>query len=889
MARQATEKLKLEQEKAQRTLAEKDRIWAAKVESLEIELKAFKTTSAATMGQVTDKDRFYNALRTQLVEEIERLERTHKQREEEMMIENNNLQAEIESLNHFLNEAKKKECDLELSFKKQLEAALSERDASISSLKEQLAEEKVRADDYLYKLNDSKEELKSLQEQAQTCSKSKLDEMLRTQQDELEAEKRKFLTQLKRVEELSQEKLAERNDAIKGMELQLTEELKVADQKYRTAISEKRSLEAQLKTFLESSQEKEARLKSQCDSLETTLNLLLGEGLSKETHVKALVAQLTAELLELQKTFDQREQDLTEDAKKIVEERRAVQETIDKAYAEISRNVAPQEFANVYEAQKRELEFTLRELAEKSAELGELKDKEAAGLKGSRKAISATLDSFQNFMKKSKQVEDKLRGELKALVAAVKKADESHTLEEEATTAQVAALNEELKKLRIELRNRDAQNYEEKIVALETALMKVQSELEGSKKILLAHIDTINALEDRIKLKGESEAFDKDDEMVRIKMENLRLNSENAALLSGKQKMETHYADEIQKLNARYLKKAEDYDAILTKFNNLTETAANKKLEELRAWKKRSENLRKTLSTLEEKLADLSGKNTELLRFQDQHTELYTEEYKKLKEEVEKSDKYWTAKQQDWEKRAKLLEDQISVLREKSKMAELAFNQMKLLLQEKAKMIQSAVAHCEVVEKTYTSTAESLKRGTSLITDWIRKQDEISKKSGESVVEALKKQIESLQTALAATKHEHEAEVSNVSSSYLSKIALLKEKEENALLEVESLRAQLSGCRNSLAKLEKIYETAKALQKERQELLPPPAAVQTSVVAEEPVAERKSVSVLNRSQAQSKSGKSTARKEPAAGTAKKSARGTTLSAAKSVKGATGKI
>jgi len=52
--------------------------------------------------------------------------------------------------------------------------------------------------------------------------------------------------------------------------------------------------------------------------------------------------------------------------------------------------------------------------------------------------------------------------------------------------------------------------------------------------------------------------------MVRIKMENLRLNSENAALLNSKQKLETHFAEEIQKLNSKYFKKADDFDSILS-------------------------------------------------------------------------------------------------------------------------------------------------------------------------------------------------------------------------------------------------------------------------------------------------------------------------------------
>jgi hypothetical protein len=107
----------------------------------------------------------------------------------------------------------------------------------------------------------------------------------------------------------------------------------------------------------------------------------------------------------------------------------------------------------------------------------------------------------------------------------------------------------------------------EKLTNLGSELVRTQQELEGSKKILLTHIDTINALEERIKIRGEAGLFDKDDEIVRIRMENHRLNSENAALLSGKQKLETYFASEIERLNHSYLKKSDDYDSILSKTN----------------------------------------------------------------------------------------------------------------------------------------------------------------------------------------------------------------------------------------------------------------------------------------------------------------------------------
>eukprot|EP01022_Parablepharisma_sp_SALTPOND_P018497 TRINITY_DN3024_c0_g1_i1.p1 TRINITY_DN3024_c0_g1~~TRINITY_DN3024_c0_g1_i1.p1 ORF type:complete len:1037 (-),score=207.38 TRINITY_DN3024_c0_g1_i1:7357-10467(-) len=874
LARQATEKLNEDQARSQKLLRDKENAWAAKVNSLEIELKAVKSTNMPMQG---DKDRYYNALRTQLVEEIERLERTHKQREDEMLIENNNLQAEIESLQHAVNDAKKRECDLEFSFKKQLEAALAERDNIINLLQEELREEKARADNYLYKLNDCKEELRSAEEKSKEFNKEKLQELIRIQQEEIEGEKKRLSIQLKLSEELAKEKIAERNEALKTVEFQMNEELKMIDQKYRTALTEKRALESQLKSLLETTQVREERLRSECEKLEETLKALLGEGQVKESHVRVLVAELAKELLELQQSFDKREADLVADSKKIMDERKFVEAAIEKAYAEVNKLVVPEEFANIYEAQRKELELVLKEVANKSKELDELREKEAAGFKGSRKVLSATLDNLQMFMRRSKQTEDKLKSDLKALVMSVKKADESHTAEEEAAATQVATLNDELKKLRIELRTREAQQYEEKITALETELVRTQQELEASKKILLAHIDTINTLEDRIKLKEEAENFDKDDEMVRIKMENLRLNSENAALLSGKQKMETHYTDQIQKLNARYLKKAEDYDGILTKFNNLTETMANKKLEELRAWKKRSENLRKTLATLEEKLTDLAGKNTELLRFQEQHKELYAEEHKKLKEEVENAGKLWAGKQQEWDKTRKLMEDQIVVLWEKSKMAETAFREMCSLLQEKEKVVQGSIGHLEMVEKTYLATVESLKRGTNMITDWINKEEEIVKKADQGIMQKLNKRLQEVQDSMKDLKEEQSKEISTITSSYLSKIAILKEKEENALLEVESLRSQLGFCKTGFEKLQKIYETDVKVKKGREELMHEIAPA----VKDEPITER--VSAADKSH--SKSHRSAAKKDPIMQSGKKpTQRSNAPSAAKSARG-----
>ena len=379
-----------------------------------------------------------------------------------MLIENSNFQAEIESLQRSLNDAKRKECELEMNYKKQLETMFADKEKLIRSIREELGEEKSRADSYLYMLNDAKEELKCQQELAKEYNKEKTQEMLKAQQDELEQEKKKIAGKMKEIEAVAEARLEERNEALLAAEIKAHEDGQIADRKYRTAINEKKAIEAQFKALLESSKIKEERMQKDLTELGSTVGTLLGEGRSKENSVRSLVAALNKELVELQKAYEQRENEIVEDAKRIAERRRDVEIILQKNYKEVEKSVVVPECASVYDAQKRELDLVLRELSEKSKELASLKEKEMLGFKGTRKAISSTLDSLQVFIKKSKQSDEKLKTDLKQLAVNVKSADETHTQEEETSTMQIAGLNEELKKLRLELRARDAQQYEGK-------------------------------------------------------------------------------------------------------------------------------------------------------------------------------------------------------------------------------------------------------------------------------------------------------------------------------------------------------------------------------------------------------------------------------------------
>eukprot|EP00830_Metopus_es_P002700 TRINITY_DN1244_c0_g1_i2.p1 TRINITY_DN1244_c0_g1~~TRINITY_DN1244_c0_g1_i2.p1 ORF type:complete len:574 (+),score=206.76 TRINITY_DN1244_c0_g1_i2:67-1788(+) len=500
LAKLATEKLKQEQDRFQSLLKEKEYTWKTQLEALQIENKVLLGKSAQQCPG-GDKDKFYNNLRTQLIEEIERLERSHKQREDELLVDNNNLQVEIDTLKKSLHESKKRESDLESDSRKELTSLKNKYENALNELTSELNEEKAKSNHYLHTLNDSKNELKKMQEKEEEFNKEKMEQILGAQQREFEKEKAKVYKALKDLESLNEEKLAENSSAFKLIETQLTEETKIIEKKYRTAINEKKAIEVQFKALLDTSKEKEETITSQCTTLDKAIMGLLNVGNEKEQHVRLLVTALTKELLSLQKVFEERESDLIEDVKKIKEERKSVETLLEKIQKDVGATISPPEFASIYEAQKKELEISLSKLEAKSKELAVLKDKEITSFNGPRKAITSAVESLQAFIKKAKVAEEKLKVELKQLSAAISSANESHTSEEQKSTMDISNLNEELKKVKNELRSRDSLRYEEKMAELQTAYLKVQQELEGSKKILLTHIDTINALEDRIKFK----------------------------------------------------------------------------------------------------------------------------------------------------------------------------------------------------------------------------------------------------------------------------------------------------------------------------------------------------------------------------------------------------
>ena len=403
-------------------------------------------------------------MRTQLVEEIERLERRQKQREDELLAENCNLQTELASLNSRLSESKRREVDIDVQYKRQVEKLKTEGERALQVARLECETERDKANHYAQLLSHANEDLRTASEHTKEFNKERMQEILQAQQAEMQVEREQLATRLKEIEDLEAAKLEEKNAAIKAIEFELTEEAAIVERKYKTALGEKKGFETQFKALLETSKQKEEKAATESADKGRAVDLLLNEGTTKEQRVRQLVATLAQELLNLQKVFAQRETTLVEDAKRLTQERQALEEVVDRLSREAQEKVAGPEFASVYEAQKKELDLVLKQLEDKTAEVKRLKDKELVAFNGGRKTLTSTAEGLQSFMRSSKQSEERMRDELRQVATVAAEAEEQHTAEEMNSTAQITALNDELKKLRIEVRNKDAGRYEGKLL-----------------------------------------------------------------------------------------------------------------------------------------------------------------------------------------------------------------------------------------------------------------------------------------------------------------------------------------------------------------------------------------------------------------------------------------
>ena len=142
----------------------------------------------------------------------------------------------------------------------------------------------------------------------------------------------------------------------------------------------------------------------------------------------------------------------------------------------------------------------------------------------------------------------------------------------------------EINDLRFKIRELEANNKQKEYEEVNSKLVKTEAELTHSKQNLVNYIQSLNALEDKLKHKLENSEVnvDENDEILRLRMENVRLNEENSSLLNAKQTTEANLNNRIEELNKKLFTKTEECEELQSKYSNLLSSLNGQREEEIK-------------------------------------------------------------------------------------------------------------------------------------------------------------------------------------------------------------------------------------------------------------------------------------------------------------------
>ncbi len=258
LAQQAASKLQKQEEMMEQMRKEKDIRYTTLLQSLQNEnllLKEetnvnFKSNKIKFLEKdENEKNKFFSNLRAQLVEEIERLEKIQRMRDEEAQLEIANVKIEHENLknqNTQLQEAQKEE-NKDWQVKLQEESTLSEKIQN--ALKFEIAELSSQNKALQKMLNASCEELRML--------KGQFEDEVRGTSQEANAIESKFRTEnvhlsteLERNRDINNQKIGIKDQLIDSLKIQNQQIMGNYEKRMKVIIAEKKATEIQLRSLV---------------------------------------------------------------------------------------------------------------------------------------------------------------------------------------------------------------------------------------------------------------------------------------------------------------------------------------------------------------------------------------------------------------------------------------------------------------------------------------------------------------------------------------------------------------------------------------------------------------------------------------------------------------
>jgi hypothetical protein len=765
-----------------------------KLEYLESENRVLKELQDSKMTSEKDRVYFHKTLRNLLLEEIERIEREQTEKEnnlskwsEHMKIE---MQQERDEFNLRLSQLESSKSDLEQILASS-QAQSSQNERALNDRIEHLTRHK---DSLEQKCDETTKQINSLQDSLIVKSKETI-----TDESKWEGEKEDLYKSLNSVSDILEENTKLHAQQLRSMEDGYKTTMEVLDKRIKMLNEDKRILERQLDGDKQELLDDLTQCNAQIHQLRNTNSYLIGIYDEREKDAVTEVERMRDEVSGLQMNFDSREVNYVKETRKYADNLERMHDLLQRAHERMEEGWDPMK--SVSEALRNQNDSLQNQLDTQDKQMESLRKQAIEAQNSQRKDITATIGSFRNYLidmnEKELDIEEKYRDFLNDRMDNDKISSERELDDMNKINDSLAEIND----LRFKIRELEANNKQKEFEEVNSKLVKSQAELTHAKQNLVNYIQSLNTLEDKLlsKLEDSNLRLDENDEILRLRMENIRLNEENSSLVNAKQLTEADLNNRIEDITKKLFIKTEECEELHRKYSNLLNTLNSNREEEIKSWLRRQDLIKRTIEELRRQLGDNISKRNSSLSMKDEEHKLTLEEVKMLRSEASQLQKFWDTQFNEWVKEKRTLQDEIYTLRESLGSVEEYYHEATELRRTENEMLAEQRHLHKEKEEFYIKLANEKIEIESETKDLRERELQESQEKSAKIINMLREEVDDSHAEIKKLKDQNQRRLLELENTFERKIYVANEKEGTTEFHNQKLK-------NKLDETEQLYK-----------------------------------------------------------------------------------
>ena len=591
-----------------------------------------------------------------------------------------------------------------------------------------------------------------------------------------ETEKDDLYKSLNSVSEILEEKEKVHTQQLRSMEDGYKTSMEVLDKRIKMLNEEKRQLEKQLSLERGDLNGTLDDCNQQINELRHTNNYLISLFDNREKQAAKEIERMRDEVSSLQMFFDSREVNYINETRKYADNVEKLHNLLERAHERMEEGWDPMK--SVSEALRNQVDTLQNQLDTKDQQLEHLRREVQDAQNSQRREITDTISEFRQYLIHMEDQEIDTENKYKQFIDERMENDKISSERELDDLNKINDSLSEINDLRFKIRELEANNKQKEFDEVNSRLVKTEAELTHAKQNLVNYIQSLNTLEDKIKHKIEQTGvnLDENDEILRLRMENVRLNEENSSLLNSKQLTESNLNDRIDELTRKLFIKTEECEELQTKYSNLLNSLNGKREEEIKSWLRRQDLIKRTIEELRRQLELTRDKRSSSLAMKDQEHKLTMDEVKLLRIEASKLQKFWDNQFNEWVKEKRTYQEEIKSLRHNIETVEEYYREATDLRKEENDMLAEQRHLLRQKEEYYGKLAND-KIETEAITKEQRERDDAARdEKASKIIAMLRKEVEEAHTEIKKLKDSNSRRVQELEEAYSHKVSLINEK-----------------------------------------------------------------------------------------------------------------